>query len=468
MSKKRKTKKNPPTRKLAEKSKLAREAEQELAAYARGDEKTVRAGLLREDEARTAHLSYYELDGLQYTLGRETFQQFTEDFFAVTVRRLRRQKCIRLAFVLYSAAMWCGDELYRFFRNDPRFEVAVYYCLRRDGDQDFVRSEEGLRRYHEDAERLRAHGVELTEVTEDDFELPKPDILFYLTPYDLALPEAFSVKHVHLDTLLCYLPYAARISQWELHSDLPILELAWKHFCETPLIEKEMREVTPWAVMSGYPRLDVFYEKQDWQFDWKMARPDAKKIVYAPHWSIEGGVRYATFQWNYRFFYEYAKNHPETSWVIKPHPNLIFSAVDAGIFASSEEAEAYFRAWDALPNARLVTGPYYQAVFMTSDAMILDSGSFIMEYQYAHRPMLFLRREGEQFNRLGTGILAVNDTVDGKDIAGIENFIRRVVQENDPQKEERENFFLEQLDYRHIHGMSASEYVYQTVCRGIW
>ena len=98
-----------------------------------------------------------------------------------------------------------------------------------------------------------------------------------------------------------------------------------------------------------------------------MLRSDAVKIVYAPHWSINEGVEYATFQHNYRFMYDYAKSQPEISWVFKPHPNLLFSAVKTGLFPSIEDFKQYLQDWDNLPNAKVETGAYYQEIFaMTS------------------------------------------------------------------------------------------------------
>ena len=53
----------------------------------------------------------------------------------------------------------------------------------------------------------------------------------------------------------------------------------------------------------------------------------------------------------------------------------------------------YLQAWNDLPNAQVYTGAYYQALFATSDGMIQDSGSFIVEYQYVDKPMIFLTRD---------------------------------------------------------------------------
>ena len=59
--------------------------------------------------------------------------------------------------------------------------------------------------------------------------------------------------------------------------------------------------------------------------------------------------------------------------------------------------------------------------------MILDSASFIGEYQYTHKPMLFLTRDTQKFNALGDQLMEMLYRVDGRDFGGIANFIENVL-----------------------------------------
>ena len=197
-----------------------------------------------------------------------------------------------------------------------------------------------------------------------------------------------------------------------------------------------------------------------------MTRSDAKRIIYAPHWSINGGVMYATFQWNYKFMYEFAKAHPEISWAFKPHPGLLFSAIEEGVFPSVEAFEEYLRAWDTLPNAKVVTGAYYQELFATSDGMIHDSGSFIAEYQYVNKPMIFLTRDGEKFSELANDILNASYTVDGRDLNGIVALMQEIfINGNDYKAAERKEAFNKHLNYLKENGMLASEFVFKSISK---
>ena len=166
--------------------------------------------------------------------------------------------------------------------------------------------------------------------------------------------------------------------------------------------------------------------------------------------------------------YKFAKAHQEISWVIKPHPGLYYSVVEAGVFPTVEAFEEYLQAWDDLPNGRFYTGAYYQDIFATSDGMILDSCSFIGEYQYVDKPMIFLTREGEEFNTLGNEILNASYLVDGKDFEGIAALMQQVfIQGDDFKADERKKIFDEHLNYPALNGMLASEFIHKNIVDGL-
>lgn len=199
-----------------------------------------------------------------------------------------------------------------------------------------------------------------------------------------------------------------------------------------------------------------------------MIRPNAKKIIWAPHHTIamlDNSLNYSTFQCNYKFMYEFAKAHPETSWVVKPHPRLSYAAVVSKLFPSVKAYEEYLQKWNDLPNAQVFTGGYYQEIFATSDGMIHDSLSFIAEYQYTHKPMIFLLNNPfEEFTELGKKILNVSYLVDGKNFKHIADAVQKIfIEGNDPLKEARQKVFDEELNYYRINGMSASEFIYKNI-----
>ena len=64
----------------------------------------------------------------------------------------------------------------------------------------------------------------------------------------------------------------------------------------------------------------------------------------------------------------------------------------------------------------------YIDLFLSSDAMIHDSGSFLAEYLYAEKPVMYLKRENNNhFNKFGQDILKSIDI--GKSFEDIRAFV---------------------------------------------
>ena len=162
--------------------------------------------------------------------------------------------------------------------------------------------------------------------------------------------------------------------------------------------------------------------------------------------------------------YEFAKNHPEISWVIKPHPTLFTYVVEIKLFPSVEAFAEYLQMWDDLPNAQVYTGAYYQGLFATSDGMIHDSGSFIAEYQFVNKPMIFLTRAGEKFNKLGEEILNASYLVDGKDFEKIAETMQKVfIEGKDDKAPQRAEVYKKYLDYPNLTGTLSSVFIYKNI-----
>ena len=413
-------------------------------------------------------MNYDYFNSLSKILPKDDYNSLMARVFKISAKKISRKNKIKIGFVLYDASMWCGDKLYNLFARDERFETTIFLCLRTDKHNDELVQEDFIRGVNQfQARKLNVVGISYAKAN-----VPVQDVLIFLTPYTKFLPEAFDFKKLTANTLMIYIPYAFDTSLWYENAHMPIVHLTWKNFFHSEIVidyfDKNCRVGMPRGIYSGYPRLDTFFE-DELQFTWKMTRPDAKKIIWAPHWSINGGVKYATFRWNFKFMYEFAKAHPEISWTVKPHPGLLLSAVDTGVFPSAEEFRKYLQAWNDLPNAQVYTGGYYQAIFATSDGMIHDSGSFIGEYQYMDKPMIYLTRDTQTFNDLGKLILSTAYLIDGRDLEGIAALLQRVfIDGNDYKAADRKEIFDKYLNYPKHNGMLASNFIYKNIAAELY
>lgn len=414
---------------------------------------------------KISQLNYADIFNVSNVLDKDAYNETLEKYFNHAVKKIRAKKKIRVGFVSDDPSMWCGDLLFKLFADDKHCETTFFLCLQKGLRNQPLSVED----FNRGLESFKSRGVNVVAVTNDEQTFPAQDLLIILRPYFDHLPKSFALSSIGAETLLAYIPYGFNMSVWNIY-DTPIYHVAWKIFFETQfhidLLEKECRTGMPRGVFSGYPKLDAFYKNPT--FDWKMTRPHAVKIIYAPHWSINSGIFYATFQYNYKFFYEFAKAHPETSWVIKPHPMLLSSAVGHKVFPSEESFREYLQAWDDLPNAKVFTGSEYQGLFATSDGMIMDCGSWIGEYQYTHKPMIFLTRDTQKFNQLGNALMKILYRVDGKDLKGIAALLQKIfIEGEDELSEPRKEFFDKHMNYMQANGTTASEFIFKTVARDL-
>ena len=429
---------------------------------------TMSAGKCKDLMARVFFdLTYEHLFALSKVLPKKSYNDVATRVFKISAQALRRKDKIKVGFVLYDSSMWCGDDLYNLFALDERFEPTIFLCVR-DGSS---KNERLQKDFLQGIKLFESHGLNFVAPEKLSAPVPAQDVLIFLTPYFWRVLSDFSPLKLTPKTLMTYIPYSFGISvRAKAHYNTQIFHVAWKIFISS-LIDMQITEKyctvgVPRGLYSGYPRLDIFFEKEThFHFEWKMARPDAKKIIWAPHHSVtEDSVRCSTFRWNYQFMYEFAKAHPEISWIVKPHPNLSYRAVRGGIFPSIKAFEEYMQKWNDLPNAQVYTGAYYQAIFATSDGMIHDSVSFVAEYQCVDKPMIYLTRETQNYNELGKEILSVSYCVDGKDLDGIAAMIQRVFIEGDDYKAAvRKEVFDKYLNYPKTNGMLASEFIYKSI-----
>lgn len=407
--------------------------------------------------------NYEGLDNLSKVINRRHYNCILDHIFGLCVKKIKQKEVIKIGFVLYDSSMWCGDNLYNLFKENNRYKVTVFLCLRMDEKSELIMGD-----YRRGLELLKKQGINVVGIDSHETKIPKQDILFYLTPYFHHLPQAFRLESITIDSLLLYLLYSVRISIKS--PNMNIYHLAWKIFFnrknDVDLFKEKCNFGMERGYYCGHPKMDRFFSGISMDFTWKQSLKNAKKIIYAPHWSINGGpkINYSTFHYNYNFIYNYAKEHPETSWIFKPHPQLMYTAVSTGVFPSIEAFQEYLNKWNDLPNAMVYTGAYYHPIFSTSDGMITDSGSFMAEYQYTHKPMLHLDRETQKYNDLGNALMKVLYHVDGRDFDGIANFIETVLLQNkDDLYNARMQLFDEYLNYKKNNGMLASEFIYNTI-----
>ncbi len=378
---------------------------------------------------------------ISHAIGYRRYQR-THDEAALT-DALRTKKEIRVAFLLGSLTAWKTENLYLAMAENPRFTPLIAITPSLDAEDA-----DGLRQY------LRGKGYSFVELGFGDkgvWRSLAADIILYQKPYSYFVERGCFAYWRNADKLSAYVPYAfnTAIASWSL--DSPLFRDAWKVFFENSMCASEaakaMRNGGSNIAITGMPIQDqLMTPAAELPDPWKPMPHPAKRIIYAPHHSIEddGGLNFSTFltlgEPMLRMAHKYADR---VQFAFKPHPLL--SAKLEKLWGA-ERTDAYYREWETLPNSQFENGKY-DGLFAHSDAMIHDCSSFTIEYHYTRRPALYLVKEGRNssvsnsFYRMAFDLHYKATTE-----AEIEHFIESVVLGgDDPLRPARDKFYAEQL-----------------------
>lgn len=385
-----------------------------------------------------------------------------------------RGEKINVAFYILETNKWKYEGIYRLLEKDARFNpyiVVVPYAAGAIIQDDFAPHMLQVYRYFKD----RGYNVFLPYSEKDNRVLTRadapelnPDILFHMNCWhEYGRFVDFGYER-NMDCLQAYVPYAWMISNRYIeHFNRDFHNKLWTIFYETPLHVKMAMDHAinkgVNAVASGYPLLDEFFFPKKTPVDvWKPQEKKKKRIIWAPHHHMLEKNRCANFLDICDVMVEMAKKYADQiQFVFKPHPELAKKLDTAIPGWNRERREAYYKLWETMPNTQVCLDEYVD-LFLTSDAMIQDCGSFTAEYTCTYKPMLFLIANPgvvRDWNECGKAIL--ENIYTSEKGAEIENFIKHVVIDGeDSMKEKRTAFIDRYLRPQNPQGASMAIYEY--------
>lgn len=152
------------------------------------------------------------------------------------------------------------------------------------------------------------------------------------------------------------------------------------------------------------------------------------------------------------------KYQEEVFWAFKPHPLL---RPKLEYMWGEKRTADYYSEWERLENAQVETGKYI-GLFMHSDAMIHDCGSFTVEYHYSGKPVMYLMSDNDLtlgFNEFQQRAFDLH--YKGWSESDIEKFIIDVINGIDPMAKDRTEFLQKSLTPPN--GKDASENIIEVL-----
>jgi hypothetical protein len=365
---------------------------------------------------------------------------------------IRKKEKVKVAFFLIHESVWKYDVLFDLMVKHPRFEPQIFVCPAVNFGMENM-----LFEMNKSFEAFKKKGYNVIRTydnsTGEYLDIKKtfaPDIVFFTNPYKGLQDYRYYITQFSR-ILTCYVPYAIMTTNYDAFYNLSFHNLVWRIFSETPIhqkiaVQKQINKGNN-NVITGYPGFDqLLINKTPDNTVWKNKDLALKKIIWAPHHAMYELNKVSNFLEYFHVFLELAviyKNKLQIAF--KPHP-LLRVKLENDSDWGKEKTDEYYNKWISLKNGQFENSAYAD-LFLTSDALIHDCGSFMAEYLITGKPALFMVRNESVMNdwsEFGEKAVAVHYQSRNKE--QLIDFIENVVLNgNDWMKENRNDFVQHNL-----------------------
>jgi len=319
---------------------------------------------------------------------------------AELLQQIKGKEKIKVVFLAIHKSVWKVDPVFQKMLKDPFFEPEILVC---------PYTPYGEERMLEDMEQAYTYFLEKGYPVRKSrneggswikLEALKPDLVFFTNPHDLTRKEYY--EDAYLNYLSCYVPYFflttthgndQSIYNHDFHNAI------WKIFMPHQYSMIKAKKVSASQaknnVLSGYPFCEELLEQEkSLKHVWK-AQDSKKKVIFAPHHTIEKGeLELSNFLVVSELMLKLVlKYKDDVQWSFKPHP-ILKSKLYLHPKWGKEKTDDYYHFWHSNEFTQLNEGEYVD-LFIQSDSIIHDCGSFIAEYPFLGKPCAYLQMNGD-------------------------------------------------------------------------
>lgn len=365
---------------------------------------------------------------------KETIQKIAE---------IREKEKIKVAFIIYDIPKWKSERLYLEMREHPRFDPVIVPILYNHTDYIQV-----CRDFNKCIKYLNDKGYEYVVgmKTKNIDQLVNPDIVFYGEHYSELYDKGYTIDFfTKRKSLGCNVQYCFKNLCIHETVNRAQSNRIWMNFYENKYVIDDMRPyMTNGAknyIATGLPIVDDFEDAFKSPKDvWKPQEHRKIRLIWAPSYSMPNMERnvyeQSTFLDIADDIIKLAEEYKDTLQIaFKPHP-LLRPRLE--IKWGIAKTDAYYKKWGEMENTQLEEGQYVD-LFMGSDAMIHDCMSFMVEYMYTEKPIMFLDKGSDSMKLCNTQThesFAIH--YKGRTIEDIKSFLQKtVIEGNDPLKAKR-------------------------------
>ncbi len=377
---------------------------------------------------------------------------------AELLQQIKGKEKIKVVFLAIHKSVWKVDPVFQKMLKDPLFEPEILVC---------PYTPYGEERMLEDMEQAYTYflekGYPIRKSRNEDgswikLEELKPDLVFFTNPHNLTCKEYY--EDAYLNYLSCYVPYGHSVSKYNNYISQYnqfFHNAMWAIFVphsECSNIYKHYSAARGKnVIVTGYPGCEEFFYSPG-KMPWKCS--DKLKVIWAPHHTISSpDLPYSNFLKMAEDFVELTKKYKNSiGFAFKPHPILksnLFQHPDWGV----KKTNSYYEYWEYAENTQLELGEYVE-LFKHSDALIHDSGSFIAEYHYVKKPVLYIYNSETKKHLNPFGVKAMESSYLGSEIEDVDRFLKYLI---DGCLEVSDDFYEENIIKYFRNGMPSTKIV---------
>ncbi|WPU65818.1 CDP-glycerol glycerophosphotransferase family protein [Peredibacter starrii] len=238
-----------------------------------------------------------------------------------------------------------------------------------------------------------------------DLKALKPDVVFIQTPYEDQRHPLYKIGKLSKFTRVCYVPYAFILTAGTFEKDFYGTYFhrdCWRIFAESEYHKGKFAQYCDEnrIIVTGYPKFDEYQELKSSEME-----TSSKTILWASHWTIQDEhFNASTFLKNYKYFLRFARENAHIKLIFRPHP-FLFRALVEGKHFTEEQLNEFIKEWSDLPNTEIDKNPNYFEVFVRTDILVTDNGSFLGEYLLTGKPIIYTHNyKSDSFNLNDYGV----------------------------------------------------------------
>ncbi len=276
------------------------------------------------------------------------------------------------------------------------------------------------------------------------------DYIFIPRPYDTYLPRPYKASSLRKIMQVCFVPYSSPLlDDYRLMYNTHFIRNLHLIFCEkqhsadyvTKKLGPTVKSGDQKVFCTGFPKFDLNKDGENLESPlWPRKRSSAiQRVIWTPRWNMDpkiGGSSFLTYK---DAFLKWTGEDKSVDLVFRPHPLAREAFIRDGLI-TEEEWEACVNAYRDGDNTALdLTSTYYDLMW-SSDVLITDVSSMLMDYMLTGHPILYCPTHAMD-STSDDPKFAIVDFLDGMyivhDMEEIRKTLNMLREGKDPKKEKR-------------------------------